>query len=125
MSEFFGYVRAHYPLRRGRIVLRTEQDWERDLEPDQVRDLTSRPGCVRSDFLVHHDRPYLFVKPVLIDEEGGEHWAAGANKLVILAEQPQDLYPHFFSGDHGVISEVHHLGSQVLQRELLYRVYLP
>lgn len=125
VSEFFGYVRAHYPLRRGRIVLRTEQDWDLDLEPDRVRELSSRPGCVRSDFLVRHDRPYLFVKPCLVDEEGGVHWAAGANKLVILAEQPQDLYPHFFSGDRGAISEVHHLGSQILQRELPYRVYLP
>lgn len=29
-------LRVAYPAGRGRIVLRTEQDWERDIEPEAV-----------------------------------------------------------------------------------------
>ncbi len=116
---YFGYVRVFYPLERGRITLRTEGDWDRDVEPTHV----SEDGR-RFDFLVEHKAPYLFCKPVLHHAEH-LHWAAGANKLLILSEDPQDLYPHFYSEERGRITRVIECPSQILCRSIRTRLYLP
>jgi predicted alpha/beta superfamily hydrolase len=116
---YFGYVRVFYPLGRGRLTLRTERGWDTDLEPAHV----SEDG-ERFDFLLEHDEPYLLCKPVLHHNDH-EHWAAGANKLVILSETPQDVYPHFHSGEKGRITEILECPSQILSRPLRARLYLP
>ncbi|MGE0712543.1 MAG: alpha/beta hydrolase [Planctomycetota bacterium] len=124
MSEsqrYFGYVRVHYPHpKAGRVTLRTEQDWERDIEPDEVDD-----GGARFDFLIEHDQPFLVCKPCLHEPSGRLRWAAGANKLVILSELPHDLYPHFFSEGRGRITDVRSFPSPTLGRDLQARLYLP
>lgn len=125
MGRFFGYVRVFYPLETvpgGRIALRSELDWTRDIEPVATSELAG--GGLRSDFLLEHDRPYLFCKPIL--RRGEElHWTVGANKLAILAETPQDFYPHFFAGDRGTVSSLCSIASEALSRQLRFRVYLP
>jgi predicted alpha/beta superfamily hydrolase len=118
-ASYYGYVRVFYPLRRGRLVLRVDGDWDRDIEPTHV----SEDG-ERFDFLLQRDEPYLLCKP-LLHHEGQEQWAAGANKLVILSETPQDLYPHFYSRERGRITEILECPSQILGRTLRMRLYLP
>src|SRR5688500_11561262 len=79
-----------YPAGRGRMVLRTEQDGERDLEPVKV----SADGTV-STFALEADQPFLYFKPCLV-EGGATHWAVGPNKLVLMTEQDARVsYPHF------------------------------
>lgn len=116
---YYGYVRVFYPLRRGTLTLRTELDWDLDVEPSHVSD-----DGERFDFLLEHSEPYLLCKPHLLHGET-ERWAAGANKLVILSETPQDIYPHFHTGEKGRITTVLECPSQILGRSLRARLYLP
>lgn len=116
---FYGYVRVFYPPGRGRIVLRSELDWDNDMEPVAVEE----DGC-RSDFLFGHERPYLSFKPCLRDGDD-LYWSQGTNKLAVFSETPQDVYPHFFAGVRGRISEVLRVPSSELGRDLLARIYYP
>ena len=74
-------LRVAYPSGRGRVVLRTEKDWDRDLEPVAL----SEDGYV-STFEVEADQPFLYFKPCLV-ESGVTHWAVGPNKLLLMTEK--------------------------------------
>lgn len=122
-TRYYGYVRVFYPLLEGELVLRTELDWDQDVTAKQLDagDEEERP---HTEFLLSHSRPYLLCKPCI--RVGQElRWAAGSNKLVILSESPQDIYPHFYSGEGGRITPVLECPSQVLGRPLQLRIYLP
>jgi len=113
-------LRVAYPSGRGRIVLRTEKDWERDLEPVAV----SEDGNV-STFALEADQPFLYFKPCLV-ESGARHWALGPNKLVIMTEtDARVVYPYFFSPDVGRFSPLVELESTILERDHKIRGYLP
>ena len=51
-------IRVAYPAGRGRMVLRTEQDWDANLEPVAVSDDTTV-----STFQLEADQPFLYFKP--------------------------------------------------------------
>jgi hypothetical protein len=70
-------LRVAYPAGRGRLVLRTERDWDRSLEPVAVSDDGNA-----STFTLEADQPFLYFKPCLV-ESGATHWALGPNKLAI------------------------------------------
>lgn len=84
-------VRIHYPAGAGRIVLRTDCDWEADVEASEISD----DRCLWV-FRLPVETPQLRFKPVLRDA-GGLHWAR-AEEILILANdvRPVNLYPHFF-----------------------------
>lgn len=117
--SFRGSLLVHYPLQRGRMVLRTEQDWERDIEPVTLRD---EGRCF--EFQLEHDRPFLFCKPCIRDANG-LHWAVGANTLVLLRGHYQRLNPHFFSGERGSMTRVLECPSTQMGHPLQVRLYLP
>jgi hypothetical protein len=71
-------LRVANPSGRGRMVLRTERDWDRDVEPVSV----SEDGNL-STFAREADPPFLYFKPCLV-ESGATHWAVGPNKLAIM-----------------------------------------
>ena len=82
-------LRVAYPAGRGRMVLRTELDWDRDVEPVEV----GADGTV-STFVVEVDRPFLYYKPCLV-EGGTLRWCQGANRLLLninLGALPHDLF---------------------------------
>jgi len=113
-------LRVAYPAGRGRIVLRTEQDWERNMEPVAV----SEDGTV-STFALEADRPFLYFKPCLV-ESGAVHWAVGRNRLVLMTgRDTRAAYPHFFSPDVGRFSALVELPSKLLGRDHKIRGYLP
>ena len=113
-------LRVAYPSGRGRIVLRTEQDWEKNLEPAAVSD----DGDV-STFELSADQPFLYFKPCLV-ESGTTHWALGPNKLVIMTEKDMRIaYPYFFSPETGRFSPLVELPSKILGRDHKLRGYLP
>jgi predicted alpha/beta superfamily hydrolase len=114
-------VRVHYPAEGGRIVLRTEGDWERDLEPVDV----SANGEVAT-FVLEARRPFVYLKPCLRGAAGELRWAVGPNMLAVLTtDRVGDVYPHFHGTEHGSFSDLIELDSAILAREHRLRVYLP
>ena len=113
-------LRVAYPSGRGRMVLRTEQDWDRDIEPVAV----SEDGNV-STFALEADQPFLYFKPCLV-EGGATHWSVGPDKLVIMTEKDARVsYPHFFDPEVGRFSPLVELPSKLLDRDHKIRGYLP
>jgi predicted alpha/beta superfamily hydrolase len=113
-------LRVHYPEGSGRVVLRTEQDWEVDVPPSQV----SADGTV-STFSLEARKPFLYFKPLLRNAEG-ERWAVGANALLSLTtDDPAEVFPHFNGSDTGTYSTLIERDSAILGRKHLVRVYLP
>ncbi len=114
-------LRVAYPSGRGRLVLRTESDWEKDLAPESV----SEDGNT-SIFQVEADQPFLYFKPCLITEDGVYHWSVGANKLLLMEEKDQRiLYPFFFGSVCGRYSKLVEFPSEILGRTHSLRIYLP
>lgn len=113
-------LRVVYPRPPGsRMVLRTEQDWGRDVEPSS----TSPDGTVTT-FTVSTDRPFLYFKPCLITGDRWFHWSIGANSLALNAPPyGRDLYPHFFGSMNGEITD--RMVASEPDGGRLYRVYLP
>lgn len=113
-------LRVLYPPGRGRIVLRADLDWERDIEPSSV----SQDGTC-STFSLTCQRSFLYFKPCLL-EGSRRHWSAGPNQLLLMAEEDSlPCYPYFFEEDTGKTSRLFTLPSPLLGREHRLRVYLP
>lgn len=114
-------LRIRYPKGEGRIVLRTELDWEKDLEPAAV----SRDGTT-STFLLEARKPFLYFKPCLRAKDGSVRWAVGANMLVLMTAQGErDVYPYFAGPGTGSFSPLIEIDSRILGRKHLVRAYLP
>ena len=86
-------IRVVYPLGDNAMVLRTDQDWNRSINP------VSRDGDT-AIFEVQTNQPYFYFKPCVWD--GRLSWAVGSNYL---AENDRTIYPHFFSGTRGRLTE--------------------
>ena len=113
-------LRVAYPAGRGSMVLRTEKDWDANLEPIAVSD----DGTV-STFELEADQPFLYFKPCLV-ESGSTHWALGPNKLALMTEPDvRVVYPYFFSPEVGRFSTLVELPSKILGRDHRLRGYLP
>jgi predicted alpha/beta superfamily hydrolase len=119
--KFRRTLRVIYPLGRsgGRIVLRTERDWSRDVLPD------TEDGGETSTFTLESDRPFLYVKTCL--RVGDElRIAPGTNKLILMTEPDErPIYPHFLSAPGGRFAPPIAFDSSRLGREHRIRVYLP
>jgi predicted alpha/beta superfamily hydrolase len=112
-------LRVAYPTIAGQLVLRTELDWNKDVEP------TSLTADSISTFQVQASHPFLYFKPCL-RESGRLHWAKGDNQLLIMSEDDRRIsYPHFFGSDYGKFSRLITFDSALLGREHRARVYLP
>lgn len=114
-------LRVTYPVAEGaRIVLRTDLDWDHDLEP----------SCVEDDgrtfvFNVECKKPFLYVKGGLRTGDSFQ-WSVGPNLLVLMTNRGiSDVYPFFNSPDSGSFSPVIEIDSKILGRKHLLRVYLP
>jgi len=113
-------LRVIYPAGSGRMVLRTELDWQTDVEPLEV---TENGTC--SVFELTCKQPFLYFKPVLVRGHQ-HHWAAGANQLLLMSEQDLNAcYPYFFSSSDGEASELFIVYSPILGREHRLRAYFP
>jgi predicted alpha/beta superfamily hydrolase len=113
-------LRVSYPSGNGRLVLRTERDWDRNIEPIQVSDDGNT-----SIFQLEADQPYLYFKPCLI-RDGELRWAVGSNNLLLMGEEDHRIcYPFFLSTDSGRFSKLIEFPSRILGRAHRLRVYLP
>jgi len=114
-------LRLAYPSGRGKIILRTEDDWDKDIEPISI----SEDGNTLT-FELEANKPFLYFKPCLIDDKGEYHWSIGANKLLLMEEKDQRIsYPHFFGSERGRYSKLIEFPSKILNRTHALRVYLP
>jgi predicted alpha/beta superfamily hydrolase len=113
-------LRVVYPAGKGRIVLRTELDWDKDLEAVS----TSKDGTTWT-FALEADQPFLYFKSVLI-RDGERHWAVGENSLVVMEEDEGRVsYPCFLGPNTGRFSELIEFPSKVLNRTHRIRAYVP
>ena len=113
-------LRVAYPSGAGRLMLRTEQDWDRDIEPIGVSD----DGNLWT-FEVAADQPFLYFKPCLV-QDGERWWSVGANNLLLMGEPDQRVcYPFFKGSPHGRFSTLVEFPSRILGRTHRLRVYLP
>jgi len=113
-------LRVAYPAGKGRMILRTDQDWDKNIEPVSV----SEDGNT-SIFELEADQPFLYFKPCLIT--GDEiHWSVGPNKLLLMEESDKRIsYPCFFSSEKGTFSELVEIPSKILNRTHRVRAYVP
>lgn len=94
-------VKVVYPRTDGRIVLRTDVDWERDVEAASV----SEDGT-SWEFEFDTDATFSYFKPCLRDARDAFHWSVGTNYLAVTtAPAPKEIYPHFHGGARGTISD--------------------
>jgi predicted alpha/beta superfamily hydrolase len=113
-------LRVSYPAAGMRLVLRTELDWNRNVEPVAV----SEDGNT-STFQLQANQPFLYFKPCLV-RDGDFRWAVGPNKLLLMTEPDRRvLYPFFFGPEQGRFSRLIEFPSQILGRVHRLRVYLP
>ena len=73
-------LRVSYPSGNGELVLRTEQDWDTDVESVSLSD----DGTTWT-FELEADQPFLYFKPCLISGDE-RHWSCGPNKLLLMEE---------------------------------------
>jgi predicted alpha/beta superfamily hydrolase len=113
-------LRVSYPSGNGNLVLRTEQDWDKDVESVSLSD----DGTIWT-FELEADQPFLYFKPCLIGSDG-RHWACGPNKLLLMEEPDKRVsYPYFFSPEQGRYSDLVEFPSKILGREHRLRIYVP
>ena len=88
MNAYKQLIRVTYPQHDARITLRTDENWDVDVEA------ISRRGCT-TKFQIETDRPYFYFKPVLL-RDGTATWSRGENFLAVAtSEAPLEVYPFF------------------------------
>ena len=113
-------IRVHYPLSSGRMALRTDGDWDRDIKPVSV----SRDGT-RFDFCLEPDKPYVYFKPV-IRENGTIHWAQGDNYLAFPSGRgARNVHPYFFADPVCSACVLQRVPSAGAMKEHAVRVFYP
>ena len=115
-------IRVHYPLERGDITVRSDHDWDKDIDAVAMRE---GPEGTELDFRIPLGRPYGYFKPV-IHTPDGTRWAAGDNYLLLAnGTAPLDVYPYFFADLHCSACELHELTDDTTGRRHAYRVFYP
>jgi len=120
IGPFQRRVSVFYPLQSGRIVLRTEADWERNIEAEVIS-----PDRRTYEFTLSSSHPFVYFKPFLIVGHETQR-AGGMNDLIVLTESDsRDIYPYFCSKQLSGITPLLEVESLLLSRSQLMRIYLP
>jgi hypothetical protein len=82
-------IRVHYPTDGGRIALRTEEDWDSNIEANSI----GKNGRV-AEFQIETERLYFYFKPVLLSD-GAIMWSRGENFLAVpTSSAPLEIHPY-------------------------------
>ncbi|HMV69977.1 MAG TPA: alpha/beta hydrolase-fold protein [Myxococcota bacterium] len=103
-------IRVHYPPGRGQLGLRTELDW--------TADVPAEPTADGARFTVETDAPWLYFKPCLRDGDQ-LRWTPGLDRIADGTAAERHIYPWFFDGLAGRLTELHHVDG------VRFRAYLP
>jgi predicted alpha/beta superfamily hydrolase len=93
-------VRVHYPITDGHIVLRSDSDWEKDIEATRVN-----AARHEWEFEIPSEAPFAYFKPLIV-RQGERHWAKGDNYLAL--PEPAsglEVYPYFLHDPHCVADD--------------------
>jgi len=113
-------IRVVYPGDEGRIVLRTDHDWDRNLEAQAA----SREDCCW-EFAVETVQPFFYFKPLLL-RNGSVAWSRGENYLAIATSgAPLEIYPYFLDDGHCSVCELMRPLASPAGMEHRFRVFLP
>ncbi|MEZ4403486.1 MAG: alpha/beta hydrolase-fold protein [Kofleriaceae bacterium] len=104
-----------YPVRTGRMCLRTAADWARDVEPVHATSTEAR-------FEVAVPGPTLEVKPVLRDGDAVA-WAEGSNYVLSAHEPERVVWPCFAGGVRGWLAPRREVTFEGVTRTV--RIYTP
>jgi predicted alpha/beta superfamily hydrolase len=112
-------IQVFYPPTDRRIVLRTELDWDRDIEPSYLSD-----DRTITEFIVRTDRHHFYFKPCLA---GGDlTWSCGSNYLATDGgDAIRRVYPIFHADLRGTFSDLVRVRSEDGGAEHALRVYFP
>src|SRR6266536_3470829 len=111
-------IRVVYPTDDAKMVLRTEQNWDANIEPVGQND------CV-SKFAIETERPYFYFKPVLLGDNTAQ-WSRGENFLAVATSgAPFDIHPYFIEDTRCSVCEVMPPLASAAGREHRFRVFLP
>jgi hypothetical protein len=113
-------IRVVYPAGDGRIVLRRDEDWEKNLEAES----RSQDGWTW-DFSIETERPFFYFKPLLV-RDGNEQWSRGENFLTIVTPgAPTRIHPYFLDNEHCSVCELMRPLASPAGAEHRFRVFLP
>jgi predicted alpha/beta superfamily hydrolase len=111
-------IRVIYPASAGRIALRTERDWDADVDP------VSRKDCV-SEFVIETERPFFYFKPILRSNDNVQ-WSRGENFLAIVTSgTPLDVCPYFREDANCSVCELMPALTSPAGIQHRFRVFLP
>lgn len=118
MTPYRQFIRVIYPQDAGRIVLRTDDDWNMDVEA------VSRRGSI-TKFQIQTERPYFYFKPMLL-RDGVTMWSRGENCLAVATSgAPLEIYPFFREDTHCSVCELMPALASPSGVEHRFRVFLP
>ncbi len=113
-------IRVVYPTDGGRIALRTEENWDANIEARSIR----ANGGV-SEFQVETERPYFYFKPVLL-RGSATLWSRGENFLAVATSgAPLEIHPYFREETRCSVCELMPPLASPSGRQHRFRVFLP
>jgi predicted alpha/beta superfamily hydrolase len=118
MDTYKQLIRVIYPRDNGRIALRTDADWDANLEA------VGRNGCT-TEFQIETMRPYFYFKPVLVDD-GAATWSRGENCLAVATSgAPLEIHPFFREDTRCSVCELMPPLASPAGVQHRFRVFLP
>jgi len=113
-------IRVVHPTDGGRIALRTEENWDSNVEAHSIQ----QNGRV-SEFKIETERPYFYFKPVLL-RDGATMWSRGENFLAVATSgTPLEIYPYFREDTHCSVCELMPPLASRSGAQHRFRVFLP
>lgn len=113
-------LRVRYPADGRRIAVRTDADWDRDVEPAEV----GEDGNLHL-FRIERDDPYVEFKLCLVEKDGAVVWSTGANYVATAAvPATHDVYPCFHTSQGRISDPVEVPGAFGCETHRI-RAYIP
>jgi enterochelin esterase-like enzyme len=114
------HIRVRYPVESGRIVLRTDTNWDENVEACEV----SQDGTL-FEFALPPGPAYTYFKPVLVGN-GDVRWAIGPNYLAVQRSPVAvETFPTFHEDAHCSACDLRHIRSDETDSTHGYRVFYP
>src|SRR5262245_14287802 len=118
MNAYKQLIRVIYPQDSARIALRTDDDWNVNV------DAVGRNGCT-TEFQIETERPYFYFKPVLLSD-GTTMWSQGENCLAVATSgAPLEVHPFFREDTRCSVCELMPPLASPLGVQHHFRVFLP
>src|SRR5581483_1171952 len=112
-------IRVVYPTDGGRIALRTEENWDANIDPHFI----GEDGCI-CEFHIETERPYFYFKPVLL-RDGATIWSRKDFLAVATSDAALEIYPYFREDTHFSVSELMPPLAGPSGAQNRFRVFLP